>query len=512
MEGCKKLLKISCLLVACICSIVTSIYLSLNRLNNSYLTLNKTNKECSMYATILKRRCYGHPQLCWLHTVLIRIYGYKLTNDPFNMTPTYTFDQHAPLGYPPVYHSERIKCIVHKGKTLSLLREKAKLSNNMQEQQFRKGNVDIYGRTCQYNPYTEYKYNFSAHVNGTSVHIHVNETPVVLHGTMVHGNNLFGLVKTERTVAACKLIYYQCYMYKFVCPILDGNFQIEIYATYITFVRKKMFCKRNSWILKRYACNLFETIKMCQEAKYLVTNNSNATCKHSKSHKFGFWLKVGKTFHWSSKECYHSFALKMSQVKCLREKKIIMIGDSHTRNRMQAIQSAYDMPKMSIKPSTFATDALCALWDVYKMLLKPTEKVDVIVVNTGAHDYGFLDIVIYIATMNEIIQVVQKISDLRNPPKVIWVETTPVANNGFHRGSANNKAIEACNAWINHSLENIGIEIIHAFDIAITMTSENRGDGQHYYHFLGRNTKYAPKVNVGGAVASVLVHAICPAI
>ena len=510
MVGWIEPLRMRCLLVACICSIISAIYLSLVGLNIIHLTLNKTNLQCFMYTTIIKSQCYEHPQLCWLHNVLIRIYKYKLTNDLFNMTPIYRFHTHVLVNNPAVHHSKQKKCIVHnKVKLFSLFREKARKGNIMQDGQYSKIDVDIYGRTCHYNPYTEYRYDFSAHFNGTSVHIHINETPLVLNSTVVHGNNLFGLVKTGRTVTACYLMSYQCYMYTFVCPILDGNFHIEISATYITFVRKGFVCKRNNWVLKRYTCNFFD---MCQEARYLVTNNTNTTCKHSKSHTFGFWLKVNKTFHWSTRECYYSVTFKTSQIKCLREKSIIMIGDSHTRNRIQAIQSAYHMPNMSRRRSTFTTDALCTLLEVYNMLLKGTAKLDVLVVNTGAHDYGFLDTLIYIASVNEIIQVFKKLSDLRNPPKVIWVETTPVANNGFYRGSANNKAIEACNTWINHNLKKIGVEVIHAFDIAIPMTSENRGDGQHYYHFLGKNTKYAPKVNVGGAVVSVLVHAICPTI
>ena len=519
-----------CILVLCACSVIITLYiLSKNyktsienmifeHYKTSFKIIYHEHSEISTTRNVLskyrgKSHHHGLPQLMSLRTVILERFGINLMSmDPFNMTALYRFMPHILLGHPPGYHpSVRKQCVVYSEKIQILRRslDKVWFKNRASEGQFITRQMDIYGRGCNYNPHDEYQYSFTTHFDDGYLYIKVTELATVVNKSMPKGNNIFGVVKTKISVSVCDQTDYYDNTYVFVCPILENNFQVELSATYVSIVRNTFKCSRGTWVLKTYTNSSFQNTTI-QRTNNALKQSMYSTCRDSKGHEKGFWLKIGSFFYWSTGSCHYPYTFTPSQVQCLNETSIIMFGDSHTFDRTNAIKHVYGKQKITQPHSLNSVELLCNILKVYTSFLNGKAEADVIVMNAGAHDFAFADLIAYIATMSEIFKVMTLFSQLQKPPKVIWVETTPVGNNGFHRGAAANNIIEACNTWINHKLKEIGVVVIHAFDIAITMTSKNRGDGQHYFHYLGHNVKNASQINVGGAVTSVIVHEVCP--
>ena len=455
--------------------------------------------------------CYGHVQLCWLRSIITNKFDVILPKELYNMTTLHHFKRLALVAG---QNHHKPHCMDSAKRVLHLLRGENVLGGSkglIPKPQFQGNNSDIYGRNSSYNPFTEYKYRFSACYDGTSVKIYVTETLKTSNTDHPRGNNIFGVVRTARTVSSCRLVEYnEDRIYTFHCPILEDKFRIDIIATYITITKTILLSPRKVLKLKHFTNDLFQRTNGAD----LLTNSVKLTCKDSRMHEAGFWVKINSYFHWSTTICHYPFSFKLSQVLCLREKSILMLGDSHNIMRISAIKASYNMPKMTDYNINHALPMWCNLTEIYHGILNGTTQVDVLVANAGAHDIGFINILLYIATMRDIIDLFQAFSRLRVPPQIIWIETTPIGNNGFHRGMATNQMMEACNDWISHHMEKVGVQVIHAFDVAIPMSSKHRGDGQHYYHDLGKNARYKDtnKVNVGGAITSILVHAICPVV
>ena len=148
--------------------------------------------------------------------------------------------------------------------------------------------------------------------------------------------------------------------------------------------------------------------------------------------------------------------------------------------------------------------------DMYANIINGSETADTLVVNAGHHDLIGLDLITYIATMSDVFKIFRRLMDLRNSPKIIWIETMPTHPDGLHGGYMTNQVVEGVNDWVNFNMYNLGVEVVHAYNIVIPMTSNHKGYGVHYYHFLGPLVRKGQKVSVGGAIVSVLVHIICP--
>ena len=358
--------------------------------------------------------------------------------------------------------------------------------------------VDIDGRNCSYDPYLHYSYSCQTHRTSSYVLVYVLETPLQKARMKRKPNYLMGSIKTNLTVSSCRNIdFFTNGTYLFSCPVLEDNPTIAITATYVSTATSVFKCESTPlWTLQKFQLKLRTDVRIM----------ANSMCSSSKDHEAGFWLKVGGQYHWAAKNCYYPYHFDQRQRECLSNKSVIMFGDSHTTTRL-CLKHAYKLDRIVQYQTIEALNLLVNLFKVYKKCLIG-KCVDVLVSNVAHHDLREQDIIAYIAGMSDIFRMFERFKKLNNPPQIIWVETMPVAENGFHGAMMTNQAVEALNDWVDFSLKGVGVEILYAYKITITMTSQTR-DGSHFHCFLGQHIK-RQKVNVVGAAVSVMVNMMCP--
>ena len=463
---------------------------------------------------------HGHVQLQWLRQVITEKYGLKLPSDMYDMTSLYKLKTHiffdAPLFHKPRYYPDTPgKVQYDEGQNiLKYIKYEALLTGHKRRYLPEVHNADGFGRTCDYDPHKEYTFKFSAFPNGNKVHIFVTETPM---NKTKSGNNfsnyVFGIVNAESTKVACNTTdYFHNQTYQIVCPIVESNFKIAIDATYLSLAALEFVCKTNFvWHLKEYTSQELNQNKNLISGVKGIENTKKVKCTNNNGHEHGFWVKVNNVFHWGTPECYYPYVITKSQEQCLAKMTVINFGDSHTQNRVGAIKVTFKPPNFIHYKTRHTVFLLDTLLDVYELYKKGQRPADVLVLNAGNHDLRYLDEITYIATMSEIFQVFKYLSQLEKPPRIIWVETTPIHFNGFHGRFMTRQVTEAMNDWIDHNMKLLGVDVVHAFEIAQTMTSQHRGYGCHFYHFLGSSVKPNRQISVGGAIAMVLLQTICPA-
>ena len=190
------------------------------------------------------------------------------------------------------------------------------------------------------------------------------------------------------------------------------------------------------------------------------------------------------------------------------KKEIILIGDSHMRERASALRKLHHL-KITYRRSNYPLG-------VGKLILYYLNKLSnfsssVIVFNTGHWSLRFIDPISYIVHMWNLTKVI-KLSKQHTSPKVIWKETTALPYNNYHGRWRKNSLIAAMNQWINCNMRSIGVQVVPAFDISFPMRSETQ-DGTHYSElpgvfFVNGETK-RDMVSVGGTITSVLFQQIC---
>ena len=78
-----------------------------------------------------------------------------------------------------------------------------------------------------------------------------------------------------------------------------------------------------------------------------------------------------------------------------------------------------------------------------------------------------------------------------------------------HLRYATNAIIGGMNGWINHHLSNLGVNIIHYFDLSLPMEPFTK-DGIHYQYYMEEEVrKHKGIPSVGGLLLTLMLNHIC---
>ena len=367
-------------------------------------------------------------------------------------------------------------------------------------------------RLCSFTPHKYFTYSFRffgvVAKRPIKVSFVVEERNI---GNFTHSRlpaNIHAVVTTERTKAVCETTDYSNGKYHIECPILEARFVVSFWGSYMPPTVYKYICRRkDNWLLKRCNNTYFER----QGLNISILNNQHlnlSTCLSNKNlFDIGFWIKVKDVWHYATLECYYPLTFTNLTRECLKSKRIIMVGDSHMRNRHAALTKK-GILNSTLMWSTISSQMLAVLKD--DILTIDASERFILVFNTGHWSLCYLDVSTYISDMAEVFDVISQLKKRRNPPQLIWVEITAMPYDRYHSRVRTTATIAALNDWTNYHMRKLGVDIVPAFNISLPMNDQTR-DGIHYRELLEIDA-YLDKstVSVGGAVDSVLIRTICP--
>ena len=315
-------------------------------------------------------------------------------------------------------------------------------------------------------------------------------------------------VTTPRTKAVCDTMDYVNGRYHIECPILEPKFTIEFNGTYMPPSKYFYICsKKDNWLLKK-----FNETELHQQVfagrKHHFYNLHIGTCSSFEPlDGISFWIYRNDIWHFATLNCYFGFTFQNVTKKCLGQKRVLMIGDSHIMYRKQALE-AHQLMNATLIRSSVPAHTLAQLRSSFNKFKNQSNLV--IVLNTGHWAFHHLDTSTYVSDMIGIFREIQYLK-LSNPSAhIIWIESSAVSFNTYHVRGKINVVIGAMNDWVNYNMRKLGIDIVPAFDISLPM-QEHTKDGAHYLELLEEEVRSnRGKVSVGGAISSVLILKICP--
>ena len=318
--------------------------------------------------------------------------------------------------------------------------------------------------------------------------------------------NILAVVTTNRTKVQCDTVDYRQGKYRIECPILEPRFVVSIRGSYIPPSKYEAFCPiEDNWLIRNI------TSIDLQKLGHDLSNEDypNLNLKQCTHYRVGrgllFWMKVNGIWHLASQTCVYPFTLSISMKSCLMKKSILMFGDSLMKWRHHALVNLSNITDVSFQPS------LVSLYVQLKELLLTgfNNTQTILVINNGLHHFRGMNAAVYISDMREVFSVVQDLQKQNLVRQIIWVETAAVTVNGFHQRFAKNPTIAAMNDWTNHNMRTLGVDIVPAYQISLPM-HDQASDGRHYCEDFRRKCKGKHgRVNVGGAIISVLIEKIC---
>ena len=376
---------------------------------------------------------------------------------------------------------------------------------------------------CSLNPFDYFQYSVEymgeQHGHPTKLLFVVNEKNLAAPNNYTLLSNFYGPVfwpnihadiNTPRTQAACVTVDYSKGKYSIECPILEAIFTINIVGCYLAPSIYNYKCKKNindTWAIKTFTN--YDVVKNGSALKLsetLTLNLKNCTTKDiSKSR--GFWMKLENVWHWTSGRCVYPFSFNQQKKECLSEKTIFSFGDSHTKYRTWALSMYH------IMNGTQTTTGVVS--HMNKALVAYTKTIEnspnpVVIFNAGHWSFAYTDAASYMSDFMDTFKILSSLRIKIPSIRLIWVETTAVSPNEYHFRWRTNSFMAAMNDWVNHHMNRIGVEVVHAFDISFPMRMQSK-DGSHYFELLEDDVVlHKERVSVGGAIASVLINTICP--
>ena len=318
--------------------------------------------------------------------------------------------------------------------------------------------------------------------------------------------NIHGDVLTSKTKALCEVTDYVRGTYNIDCPVLENNFTVKIYASYLPPSHYRFKCKdADEYLLKVFnysALNSPSTLKQVQHPHHLNTTQCSSSVRPK---GVGFWVSRGGVWHWSTMTCYFSYSFDTHVRQCLKEKDIVMLGDSHMRNRRHAL-SKYNILRAKMILNRLVSELLFNLQK--EISGRNISSSTFLILNAGHWSLMFQDIATYMSGIVEVVTYLKTLKEKTDPPKIIWVEMVSRPYNAYHLRWRVNSVMAALNDWVNHLMRNIGVDIVPAFQITLPVRSHTI-DGSHYRELLEHNVN-KHHVSGGGAIDAVLIHSICP--
>ena len=461
--------------------------------------------------------CFGHFHFCSFKSMLQEnnLYGDLNSRDFYDLSALQIFPTNFFVNRPPASWKERnndMKQLTnvtnqkHNNKWLS----KILILHPHMSKKFKT-------LLCSYHALDYFAYHFEylglreANTSNTpKIMIAVHETRKANHGDVLKSilgvgvlPNIFGNVSTPITTSACDTLSYIRGKYYIECPILESDFTIHIRATYLPPSKYRYLCESDeNYLLKTYSSTDLKTLGLYLSKPFSQSTKMPKCTSAAAPKKPGFWIKLGRVWHWSTKQCYQSFRFDNSTRQCLKAKNILLIGDSHMRGRNDVLTG------WKIWNVTYMFATVSA--ELAERLDKCTRDTipDVIVLGSGSWSLTFQDVSTYLSDMKKVFQLIKSLKAESPSVHFIWIDILPY-NHNHHKWMHNLVAV-AMNDWVNHSMKELGVDIIPAFDIAFPMSSHT-WDFIHYFGHVEEDVMiYKERASVGGVISSILINYICP--
>ena len=458
--------------------------------------------------------CFGHFHFCSFKKMLQEnnLYGELNSKDFYDLSALQIFPTKFFVNRSPKPRSERIAGMRILTKFTNQEHKNKWLFKNLQEHP----NISGKNRTliCSYRALDDFAYHFKIlgikKADTSNIMISVYEKrkanhidalkPILGLGLLP---NIFGNVSTPITTSACETLSSNGGKYYIECPILESDFTIEIRATYIPPSFYRIGCGYDeNYLLKTYSSAELKTLGLYLPKPFSQSTKMPRCSSAAAPKKPGFWIKLNGIWHWSTKQCYQSFRFDEPTRQCLKTKNILLLGDSHMRERTHAMTAS------KLWNATFMFSSVSA--ELAERLDKCTRDTipDVIVLGSGSWSLVNQDISTYLSDMKKVFQLIKSLKAKAPLLHFIWIDILPYNHN--HIKWMHNLIIVAMNDWVNHFMTQLGVDIIPAFDIAFPMSSQTR-DFAHYFNDIEKDVIiHKERASVGGVIASILINHICP--
>ena len=370
--------------------------------------------------------------------------------------------------------------------------------------------MKVISEFCQFSPFDHFSYSFNVKEvikkSMLNIAFTIEERNLRTFNYFQLLPNILAVVSTKRTKVQCDTVDYHEGKYRIDCPILEPRFVVSFKGSYIPPSTYHQICsKEDNWLIRNI------TSIDLQELGYDLSSEDypNLNLKQCTNYKIGqgilFWMKVNGIWHLASQTCVYPFTLSNSMKSCLTKKTVLMFGDSVMKWRYHSLVKLSNITNVSFQ------DSLVSLNIQLKRLLLTgiTNTETILVINNGLHYFKRLNAAAYISDMREVFGILQGFQEQNVLRQIIWVETTAVSINEFHMRFAKNPTTAAMNDWTNHNMKTIGVDIVPAYQISLPM-HDQASDGRHYCEdFRPMCQGRHGRVNVGGAILSVLIEKIC---
>ena len=458
--------------------------------------------------------CFGHFHFCSFKKMLKEnnLYGDLNSQDFYDLSAIQIFPTNFFVNRPTSPQRERPRLMMMLTKFTNNEHKNKWLFKNLQQHPKLVGKKKTL--LCSYRALDDFAHHFEflgiKKADTSKVMIAVHQTRKANHSDSVKAilglnvlPNVFGKVSTPMTKSACDTLSYNGGKYYMECPILEANFTIYIQAKYLPPSLFVYDCKFDeTYLLKTYSSTKLKTLGLYSPKPFSQSTKIPKCSSAAAPKKPGFWIKLNGIWHWSTKQCYQSFRFDEPTRQCLKAKNLLLIGDSHMRQRNEA------MTKSKIWNATFMFATVSA--ELAERLDECTRDTipDVIVLGSGDWSLRFQDISTYLSDMKKVFQLIESLRAIAPSLQFIWVNILPY--NFYYRKWMNNLVFVALNDWANHFMTQLGVDIIPAFDIAIPMT-EHTKDFLHYFNDVEKDViTYKERASVGGVISSILINYICP--
>ena len=265
---------------------------------------------------------------------------------------------------------------------------------------------------CSFKPLEHFKYSYSDLETLTGsppkLTFAVKErrlNTVIPHQSKYYGpalvSDVHGEVLSNMTRAACNVNDFSKGTYYIECPVLQNNVTIRLYVSYLPPSIHRYICRHNDeYLIKEFKYTDLPKVEMWKPDKHLDHLNTPHCSSRVIPRGFGFWVNLGGVWHWSTMTCHYSFSFGAKVKHCLNKRDIIMIGDSHMRNRRMSLLQ-YHIVNATITFSCVVSELLYHLQ--YAMSSKLISPGSVVILNSGHWSLHYVDIATYMSDMDELV-------------------------------------------------------------------------------------------------------------
>lgn len=364
---------------------------------------------------------------------------------------------------------------------------------------------------CETNKMFDYTYNMNINYRLRQVEIEVSEKYFSGKKMILEPSYLAGIVHTNDIKAMCKTYLGRMVIkeetnrtYFIECPIYKSIIEVMVHASYIKMSTFRFECpEKDNYKLTNFMIENF-VFRTGGKDEHIPPDFPECV-SNVRVHRPGFWLRVNDVWHYAVRKCYFAFNISNTCYQCLKDKvnRIILMGDSHMKGNWKGLSNYFER-----KLRFYFTTSSVHLGDTINRIRDILPGDATLLLNSGAWDFSFLDLSSYITGMTYLFKVLRELKSSKPNINIIWFECVAFPYSTSIRRFRINSLIDGANQWVNKYMNELGVKIVHSYDISIPMEAFTQDDS-HYYTLMGHEAKNKSVVNVGGVVTYLALRHMC---